>query len=738
VTRNPIEWVMNWYLLPPFFTLVCFVSLGLFVFFKGRQEKADLLFVLLCVQGSFLNIDILLISIVSDAETALWVSRIDHLFLVHTIPLYLHFFYTYLHIHRRGWLIPCAYVYSFLLMFFTPTSLYIPSMQRYPFGYIGRSGPLYPLFGLGALMVTLYSLWLIYQTIQAESNSIRKNKLKYVFVGFGLMGLMNSLNIFPILGYSVYPPGNFSFIPLSIFAFGLFKHDLFDTGVLVKKSLIYSFLIALLTAAYALLVTLANKLFSEYRFSESIYFSILFFLFVAFVFGPLKTKVQIQVDRIFFKGKYDYQRTIKAVSRVIASCLTMSDIMDRLMDTVMNTMLIKTGAVFVWEPKENVFKPYIAKGENAESLSKMRLDLNNPLVHILTKERQPLDRRTPRRKSVQSNKDMMVKAMDHLCAWLVVPMIFTDNFKGLLILGKKRSGDIYTAEDTDLLMTLADQSAVAIENAHAYEMIEDLNLNLEKKIKQRTEELEKALLEKERTQEHLIRSESLSALGQLVAGVAHELNNPLTSVTSLIQSVVEDIEENDLQIMSHEEVVDDLKFSLKELARAKGIVSSLLGLSRQTQTYTEAVDMNLVVKDALRILYNQYKHLGLHIVTAYDEHLPHVRGNFTNLGQVVINIIQNAVQAVSENGGQIILGTSFDPAHKHVLFMCQDTGPGMPQDIQQNIFKPFFTTKEVGRGTGLGLYICHEIIRRHKGSITVESAQGNGAIFTVALNASQE
>lgn len=333
---------------------------------------------------------------------------------------------------------------------------------------------------------------------------------------------------------------------------------------------------------------------------------------------------------------------------------------------------------------------------------------------------------------------MMVKEMDQLCAWLVVPMIFKDNLNGLIILGEKRSGDIYIAEDIDLLMTLADQSAVAIENAHAYGMIEDLNLNLEKKIKRRTEELERALLEKERTQEYLIRSESLSALGQLVAGVAHELNNPMASVTSLIQSAVEDIEGKDLQTISHEEVVDDLKFSLKELARAKEIVSSLLGLSRQTQTYTEAVNMNAVVKDALRILYNQYKHLGLHIVAEYDERLPHVKGNFTNLGQVVINIIQNAVQAVSENGGQIMLRTFFDRDKECVLFTCQDSGPGIPQDIQKNMFKPFFTTKDVGKGTGLGLYICHEIIRRHKGSIAVTSKQGEGAIFTVALNASYE
>jgi two-component system NtrC family sensor kinase len=728
---------MNLYILPPLLTLICFVSLGLFVFLKGRGEKANLLFVLLCIQGTFLNVDIILISTVSDQETALWVSRIDHLFLVYTIPLYLHFFHLYLNVKKRGWLVKCAYAYSFALMFFTPTSLYIPSMQKYSFGYFARSGSLYLLFGIGAVVVNLYCLLLIYQALKAESNSVRKNKLKYVFVGFGLMGLINSLDIFPVLGYNIYPSGNFSFIPLSIFAFGLFRHDLFDMGVLVKKSLIYSILIAFLTAAYAFMITVANKLFSGYRFSESIYFSVIFFLFIVFIFGPLKTKVQVLVDRVFFKGKYDYQRTIKDVSRVIASCLKMDEIMERLMDTVMNAMLIKTGAVFLREPEENILKPYIARGEDADAVHKIRLTPESPLLQMLTKERQPIERRTFGRKRLGSDKGMILKEMERLRAWLVVPMVVKEDLNGLIILGEKKSGDSYGPEDIDLLMTLADQSAVAIENAHAYRIIEDLNLNLEEKIKKRTGELEKALLEKERTQDYLIRSESLSAIGQLVAGVAHELNNPLASVISLIQSAIEDIERNGTQAMSYEDAADDLKFSLKELARAKDIVSSLLGLSRQTQTYTEAVNMNVVVKDALRVLDNQHKHLGLNIAEEYDENLPDIRGNYATLGQVAINIIQNAVQAVSDNGGKIMLNTSFDGAKRRVIFKCQDNGPGIPKDMQKNIFKPFFTTKKVGKGTGLGLYICHEIVRRHKGTIAVRSEKGKGTIFTVALNAGQ-
>jgi two-component system NtrC family sensor kinase len=182
-------------------------------------------------------------------------------------------------------------------------------------------------------------------------------------------------------------------------------------------------------------------------------------------------------------------------------------------------------------------------------------------------------------------------------------------------------------------------------------------------------------------------------------------------------------------------MIDDLRFADKELDRARSIVSSLLGLSRQTQTYSEAVDINLVVKDALKILHNQFKHCEMNIVESYAKDLPDIKGNFANLGQVALNIIQNAIQAVMDIKGTIFLSTHFDVNTSQVVFLCKDTGFGIPEDVQEDIFKPFFTTKEVGKGTGLGLYICHEIIVKHGGTITHQKNNEAGAVFEVRLPA---
>jgi signal transduction histidine kinase/putative methionine-R-sulfoxide reductase with GAF domain len=290
-------------------------------------------------------------------------------------------------------------------------------------------------------------------------------------------------------------------------------------------------------------------------------------------------------------------------------------------------------------------------------------------------------------------------------------------------------------DELRVLNLLANQASIAIDNALSYQKLQD------------------ALAERERTQQALIQSESLAAVGQLVAGVAHELNNPLASVSSLIQSALETmglpyrpitdsgaelpaIDANSVQPMSAaevSEVADDLAFSLKELRRAKSIVSSLLDLSRQSQSYTEEVSLTVVCQDALRILHNRIKLLPIEVAEAYADDLPRVRGNFANLGQVALNMIQNAVDAFAQQPGRIEIGTASDQARGVVWFYVKDNGPGIPTQVLPNIFHPFYTTKGVGVGTGLGLYISYEIVKKHDGEVIVETAPGQGTQFRVEL-----
>ena len=177
----------------------------------------------------------------------------------------------------------------------------------------------------------------------------------------------------------------------------------------------------------------------------------------------------------------------------------------------------------------------------------------------------------------------------------------------------------------------------------------------------------------------------------------------------------------------------DLLLAGRELSRAKAIIASLLGLSRQTRTYSEKVDMDAVVVDTVRVLKNQFKPACPPISTALNGSLPRITGNYAGLGQVTVNLVKNALQAAAQVDGKVRLSTCYEPRGHQVVFSCRDTGPGITRKVRKDMFKPFFTTKEAGDGTGLGLYICHEIVQKHNGSIRIKSEPGKGAHFQVKL-----
>ena len=728
---------LSLYTLPPFLGFLTTLGLTLLAFTKGKGRKTNRLFACLCLIGTCLNIDVTLLTLVKSEDMALRISRYDHILLVYTVPIYLHFVYTLLSIKRMKWLIPAAYLFSFTLMFFTQSQLYLVGTYRYHFGYFAKGGPLFYLFIFINSLTLLYCLRLFQQRMKEEMTPLRRNKIKYAFLGFGIHLILAFFNSLPMSGIAIYPLGNFGFVPTVILAYGVLRHDLLDMGSLIRKGLVYSSVTGLLTGLYAFCIVILDMIFKGTQIAESFIFSILLFLIIVFILSPVKERVQVTVDRVFFKKKYDYRKTLRDVSQAMTTILDMKEILNRMIDAITDSMHPSTVCVLLWDESERFFRVHAVKGRYEDQIRERYLDAEGPLAGIMLTGKKELLRHDIEEGNVGiESRVACLKELDSLHAGLMVPMIFRDTVKGFIGLGYKRSRELYSPEDLELLQTLANQSSISIENARSYGIIEALNKDLEKKIQERTRELQAALSEKERTQEQLIRTESLAAVGQLVAGVAHELNNPLASVSSLIQSTVESLKEKNNSAAGEADIVDDLRFTLKELLRAQEIVGSLLDISRQTTDYTEPVDMNTVVKDALRVLYNEYKRYDLEIVEDLRQGIPEIRGNFANLGQVSLNIIKNAIQEVKDNGGRIILRTQFDATKDKVIFECIDTGRGIPRSIVKDIFKPFFTTKEVGEGTGLGLYISYEIVKRHKGDISVLSKPGNGTTFRVELPAS--
>ncbi|HSO67539.1 MAG TPA: hypothetical protein VLP30_06760, partial [Desulfatirhabdiaceae bacterium] len=378
------------YSIPPLITLICFVSLTVMTWLRRKKNRVNRLFSLICLLGSLLYIDILVIFNIQSPDTALWVSRIDHVFVIYLIPLYIHFFHAYLGISGRDRLVRVAYCVAFILMLAAPTPYLIESMQSFSFGFWGKGGVLYPLVGLGSGAAVCYVMVLLYRAIMNATGYLQKNKLKYIALGFGILGLLIGLNTLPLLGYPVYPMGNFGFIPMIIFSVGLFRYNLLDMDILIRKSLLYSILTACLTVFYALIITIINRFFQGYDFSNSVLFPVLFFFGITFVFGPIQSFTQWGIDRFFLKNRYDDQKTIKMLSQTVASVLKTDEIARLIVETIVHAMRVSQCSLFLADQKG--FLMTTVQGQNEPGFEFNRVSDDSLLVQWLLTHRQPADR----------------------------------------------------------------------------------------------------------------------------------------------------------------------------------------------------------------------------------------------------------------------------------------------------------------------------------------------------------
>ena len=226
-------------------------------------------------------------------------------------------------------------------------------------------------------------------------------------------------------------------------------------------------------------------------------------------------------------------------------------------------------------------------------------------------------------------------------------------------------------------------------------------------------------------QAKLMHTEKMAAVGQLVSGVAHEVNNPLTAILGFADLLLENPELND-------QVRDDLQVIVQESQRTREIVQNLLSFARQTPPEKHAVDVNQVVRRTIALRsYDMGSH-GIELIERFDSTLPEIVADAHQLQQVFLNILNNACDAVRETGrrGRIVIATEQSAGLVEVRFRDNGTGIRHPE----RIFDPFFTTKEVGKGTGLGLSICYGIVREHCGEIVCFNNQDSeGATFTIRL-----
>jgi nitrogen-specific signal transduction histidine kinase len=652
---------MNIYSIPPLLSATILFILFLMGIFKARKSPINLLFSLICLIGCLLNTDKTILTVIQNEATAIKISRIDHMFLVFIIPLYLHF--TVLATGYKKWMpiVKIFYVIAVLLVPLAQHPLYLTHMKRYYFGYFAISGPLFYIFGFFSTASLFMSLYLLIKNLKEVKVSIHRTRIKYILLSFGLAAFVNHFDVIIMGGYEIYPMGNFVFVPMCLLGYAISRHDVMEWKIFLNKGLTFVTLLLISTGFYIGLEVLLKNIFHDFMDIDLIYIVSMVLTFVLIYIS--KDRIQ---DFLVQLLQQKFIRNRKAVKDLSFEILSLHDI-------------------------EHVKKIIV------ESLSKM-FGLEKCSIKAVPK-------------TDDYEAFSIIRESDPL--WnlgfrLSVP-ILSKSYPSCLLLGEKDDMSLYTGEETEIISILANHIALAFDNADAYKKIHDFSESLERLVNERTKAL--------------IQSESLAAVGRLAAGVAHELNNPIASVMSTLEFHIDHLEQKG-------DLYEDLAFSLKELKRARDIVKSLLDSARQKDEAKDIIDIHGPIEDALRILYSQYKTKKISIIKDFNASESIIKGSQPRLCQVFINILKNAIDAIGEKGGTITVKT-FNRDDKKFVCTITDDGEGIEEHLLKDIFKPFFTTKQTGKGIGLGLYIAYEIIKDHGGLIEVKSEKGKGTDFSI-------
>jgi signal transduction histidine kinase len=245
-------------------------------------------------------------------------------------------------------------------------------------------------------------------------------------------------------------------------------------------------------------------------------------------------------------------------------------------------------------------------------------------------------------------------------------------------------------------------------------------------LEQNLSHLAQSHAELRKTQQQLIQAEKMASVGQLAAGVAHEINNPLGTILLYSHMLLEKLEQQDNRR-------EDLETIAREATRCREIVRGLLDFARQRKLQVENVNVNKILKEVLSLVEAQPSFQRVKILKTLDPSVPPTGGDPAQLKEVFLNILSNAGEAMPEGGTITVSSRFLDGAGRQIEVMIRDTGQGIPPENLDKIFMPFFSTKKIGQGTGLGLAIAYGIVKMHHGAIEVRSTVGEGTTFWVKL-----
>lgn|GEM_PF-299804 len=683
----PINYSATAYILSYLVIGVFGFSLALFVFYNPPRNPIKIAFArYLFIVGWWGLFSILMLFAPSEYWGTFW-DRVCLMGLILTPVSFIHFNFIFLSINKKyGTFILINYVIAafFLLVNFTP--YFVPSTSpRFGLNYFTDPSPLYHLFFTYFFLTSLLGIsTFFFGYIKAKGNRRLQlfNILWSSVFGYSLGGLTYFTVLKMPPAYLVIIANAGIIFHMIVYAYTITKQRLMDISVVISRAVAEVLTVLFQGTIYLSLVWFYRSYVSTSINSSFLVWTVLYGILVGQTHHEIRLFIQTSSDKLFLKGRYNYYKSLSDASSHVGQKLSLTGILKVLYDTFSNVVEISNPRVYLPEYFSEAEKTssrylYYSKEQYLPQTEEPTIANDSQTLTELIAKREPL---------------LDIKELN---AALVVPCLLEDRLIAIFVLGKKLSEDSYTDEDIRLLKVLANQAAVALDHTRSYEKIKG--------------ELE--IVERE-----LGRSQRLASLGTLTAGVTHEIRNPLAVIRSETERLT-------TKPRDAEYLLQYSNLVTKHVDRIAGIIARMLDFAKEKPKAIDTVDINEVIRSTLQL----FAISRITVKQELTEVLP-VKGDAEELQEVFINLIQNAIEAMPE-GGTLTL-RSYSQEGKTVVEVS-DTGKGIPEEIRQRIFDPFFSTRH--EGVGLGLSIVYRIIREHGAEIKVLSEAGKGTTFRIAF-----
>src|SRR5690606_19271549 len=438
----------------------------------------------------------------------------------------------------------------------------------------------------------------------------------------------------------------FVVFPITV-AYGIVRKELFDIRHLARSSVAYGAATLAITGVYAFLIAAADAALVKLHVdARSPRFTMLFLFFAILAFNPLRSRVQNVVDRVFDRDQGRYRQTVREISEAMVSMLSIKEIVERIVRALSEAMGVERSMVLLLAEDDRTLRPEAHGGDWPLDVGAFALSMEHPVCKYLWMRREEVSRGEVEEEPDARLREACLEVFDQLDVALLVPVLFGVDLLGVIAVGRKASGERFGPDDRQLLLTLANQSSIAIENARAFDEIAKLNETLEARVEERTRELRD-------TQALLMQSEKMRTLGQLVAGVAHELNNPIGFVHANLKLLEEYVtklaalqERGEDATRVKEAIARLLARSREGTQRVKQIVADLRTFSRMDQAELQEADLNEEIERTIALMEPRAK-CGITVERDFGE-LPRVRCHAGQLNQVFMNLLINACDALGD------------------------------------------------------------------------------------------